>query len=73
MAKTRSPLQDLLVQDRVVPASAFAYVQCDVPLGMRLDEWRRERNRARRAAELEAHRARRQALVAHLRRCIGRR
>jgi hypothetical protein len=73
MAKTRSPLQDLLGKDRVVPASAFAYVQCDVPSDMRLDEWRRERNRARRAAQLEAHRARRRALVAHLRRCIGRR
>jgi hypothetical protein len=73
MTNARSPLQDLLVEGRVVPATALAYVHCDVPAGMRLDEWRRARNRARRAAEIDARRARRTALVANLRRWIGQR
>jgi hypothetical protein len=47
------------------PLHAFAYVHCDVPEGMRLDEWRRARNRGRRT--------RGKALVANLRRWIGQR
>jgi hypothetical protein len=73
MTNARSPLRDLLVEDRVVAATGFAYMHCDVPAGMRLDEWRRARNRARRAAEINARRERREALVANLRRCIGQR
>ncbi len=58
---------------RIAPATAFAYVDCDVPAGMTLDEWRLARNRARRAAPLDACRERRAAVVANLRRYIGRR
>lgn len=72
MTNTPSPRQGLLVADGDVPAIAFAYVQCDVPAGMSLGEWRVARNRARRAAEIETHRARPKALAANLRRCIGR-
>ena len=56
----------------MLPATAFAYVHCDVPATMTLDEWRRARGRARRAAAVELRRERREALVANLRRCIGR-
>jgi hypothetical protein len=73
MTNARSPLQELLVEDRIVPATAFAYVHCDVPVGMKLDEWRSARNRARRSAEIDARRARRTALVPNLRRWIGQR
>jgi hypothetical protein len=69
MRNAPSPLRDLVVENRVVPATAFVYVHCDVPASMRLDEWRLARNRARRAADRE----RRAALVANLRRCIGQR
>jgi hypothetical protein len=31
-------------------ATSFAYIQCDVPEGQTLAEWRRERDAARRAA-----------------------
>jgi hypothetical protein len=71
MRNAPSPLRDLLVEDRVLPATAFAYVQCDVPASMTLDEWRLAGNRARRAARLDARRERRAALVANLRRCVG--
>jgi hypothetical protein len=73
MRNPPSPLRQLLVEDRLLPATAFAYVQCDVPASMTLDEWRCARNRARRAARLDARRERRAALVANLRRWIGRR
>jgi hypothetical protein len=73
MRTARSPLRDLVVEDVVLPATAFVYVDCDVPAGMTLDEWRRSRNRARRIALLDAHRERRAALVANLRRCIDQR
>jgi hypothetical protein len=72
MRNAPSPLRDV-VENRVLPATAFAYVHCDVPTSMTLDEWRRGRNRARRAAELDARRERRAALVATLHRCVGRR
>jgi hypothetical protein len=68
-----SPLLDLVVEDGVLPATAFVYVHCDMPAGMTLDEWRLARNRARRAAPLVAHRERRTALVANLRGRIGQR
>ena len=71
MTNARSPLRDLLVEDRLVAVTGFAYMHCDVPAGMRLDEWRRARNRARRAAEIDARRARRRALVDNLRHCVG--
>jgi hypothetical protein len=54
-------------------ATVFAYVQCDVPASMTLADWRVARSRAHRSAELEARRERRAAVVANLRRCIGRR
>jgi hypothetical protein len=73
VTNARSPLQDLLVEEHVAPATAFAYVGCDVPAGMTLDEWRLARNRAPRAAEIDAQRERRNALVAKLRRRIGQR
>jgi hypothetical protein len=73
MRNAQSPLRGLVVEDRVLPATAFAYVQCDVPASMTLDEWRRAGNRARRAARLDARCERRAALVANLRQCIGRR
>ena len=53
--------------------AAFGYVRCDVPPGVTLDEWRLARNHARGAARLDAHRERRAALVANLRRWIGQR
>jgi hypothetical protein len=71
MSNAPSPLQGLVVDDRVLAATAFAYMHCDVPAGMRLDQWRLARNRARRAAEIHARRERREALVANLRRCVG--
>jgi hypothetical protein len=71
MRNAPSPLRDLVVENRVVPAAAFAYMQCDVPAGMTLREWRLARSRARHAAEIDARRRRRAALVANLRRCIG--
>jgi hypothetical protein len=73
MRNARSSHQDVRVEDRVAPATGFAYVHCDVPTGMRLDEWRCARNRARGAAEMAARRERREALVANLRHCVGRR
>ena len=73
MKNALSPLRDLVVEDRVATATAFVYVHCDVPAGMTLDEWRLARNRARRAAELDARREGRGALVANLRRWIGQR
>ena len=73
MTYARPSLQAVLIDERVEPATGFAYVHCDVPAGVTLDEWRRVRNRARRAAEIAAHRERRRALVAHVRRCIGQR
>jgi hypothetical protein len=72
MRNAPSPLRGLVMEDRVLPATAFAYVHCDVPATMTLDEWRRARGRARRAAAVELRRERREALVANLRRCIGR-
>jgi hypothetical protein len=71
MRNAPSPLRDLVVEDRFLPATAFAYVNCDVPACMTLAEWRRGRNRARRAAEIAVRRERRAALVAKLRRCTG--
>ena len=53
--------------------AAFVYVQCDVPAGVTLDEWRVARNHARRAPRPDAHRERRAGLVANLRRWIDRR
>jgi hypothetical protein len=73
MRNAPSPLRTLVAADRLLPATAFAYVHCDVPASMTLDDWRRARNRARRAAEIELRRERRAALVASLRRCIGQR
>ena len=73
MRNAPSPLRGLVVEDRLLPATAFAYVHCDVPTSMTLDEWRHARNRARRAAALDARHRRRAALVANLRRCVGRR
>jgi hypothetical protein len=73
MRNAPSPLRDLAVEDRVLPAAAFLYVQRDVPVGVTLDEWRLARDGARRGARLDARRERRAALVAHLRRWIGRR
>jgi hypothetical protein len=73
MRNAPSPLRALVMEDRLLPATAFAYVHCDVPASMTLDEWRRARNRARRAGEIELRRERRAALVANLRRCIGQR
>jgi len=64
MSNVPSPLAD---------ATAFAYIHCDVPANMTLDEWRLARNRARRAAATESRRERRTARVAGLRRWIGRR
>jgi hypothetical protein len=63
MTEERSPRH---AQDRLVPATAFAYVDCDVPPDMRLDEWRRAQNRARRAAKTDARRDRRKARIANL-------
>jgi hypothetical protein len=73
MTNAPSPLQELLLDDRLVHATGFAYMHCDVPAGMRLDQWRIARNRARRTAEVHARRERRKALLANLRRCTGRR
>jgi hypothetical protein len=73
MRTAPSPLRALVVEDGLLPATAFAYVHCDVPESMTLDEWRLARNRARRTASLDAHRERCAALVASLRRCIGQR
>jgi hypothetical protein len=73
MSNAPTPLRALVVEDRLLPATAFAYVHCDVPASMTLDEWRRGGNSARRAARLDARRERRGALVANLRHCIGRR
>jgi hypothetical protein len=55
------------------PATAFAYVHCDVPASMTLGDWRLARNHERRVAENEVRRERRAAVVANLRRCIGQR
>jgi hypothetical protein len=71
MNTTSSPFEALLVDDRLAAVTGFAYVQCDVPAGMRLDQWHAARNRARRSAETRARRERREALVAHLRRWTG--
>jgi hypothetical protein len=73
MKNAPSPIRNLFVEDRVLPATAFAYLHCDVPASMTLAEWRRTRNRARPAAEIERRRERRAALLAHLRRGIGQR
>jgi hypothetical protein len=73
MATTRSPLQDLLMEERVVAAIGFAYLQSDVPAGMRLDAWHFARKHARRDAAILARHERRRALVSSLRRGIGRR
>jgi hypothetical protein len=73
MRNAPSPLLELVGEDGVLPSTAFAYVHCDVPASMTLDDWRLDRNRARRTARLRAHSERRAALVAHLRRCIGQR
>jgi hypothetical protein len=73
MKNATTPLRALVVEDRLLPATAFAYVHCDVPASMTLDEWRLGRNRARRAARLGARRERRPGLVANLRRWIGQR
>jgi hypothetical protein len=70
MTDKRSPRQ---AQDRLVPAAAFTYVHCDVPPGMRLDEWRRTRDRARRTAKADARHDRRKARAASLRRRISQR
>jgi hypothetical protein len=70
MTDKRSPSQ---AQDRLVPATAFTYVDCDVPPGMRLDEWRRARNRARRTAKTDARHDRRKARAAGLRGRISQR
>jgi hypothetical protein len=70
MRNAPAPHGNVLLE-RALAATAFAYVHCDVPAGMTLAEWRRARNRARRAAEIEARRERRAALVMSLRRCIG--
>jgi hypothetical protein len=72
MKNAPSPLRSLCVDDRVLAATGFLYVHCDVPTGMRLDQWHFARNRARRAAVIHARRQRRAALVANLRRCIPR-
>jgi hypothetical protein len=32
-------------------ATSFSYIDCDIPDGQTLAEWRRERNAARRAAQ----------------------
>jgi hypothetical protein len=71
MRNAPSPLRGLVVEERALPVAAFVYVQCDVPAGVTLDEWRVARNHARRAPD--AHRERRTALVANLRRWIDRR
>jgi hypothetical protein len=73
MKNAPSPLRGLVVEERVLPVAAFVYVHCDVPAGVTLDEWRLARNHARRAARPCAHRERRAALVANLRRWIGQR
>jgi len=72
MTNTPSPLRSLHVDDSVLAATGFAYVHCDVPAGMRLDQWHHARNRARRAAAIRARRERRNAVVANLRRCFHR-
>jgi hypothetical protein len=69
MTNTPSPLQSLRIDDRILAATGFSYVHCDVPSDMRLDQWHVARNRARRAAEMSARRERRKAIVANLRRC----
>jgi hypothetical protein len=71
MKNAPSSLQELLVDDRLVAATGFAYMHCDVPAGMRLDQWHAARNRARRSAEMRARCERRKALVADLRRWTG--
>jgi hypothetical protein len=73
MTNAPTPLRALVAEDRLLPATAFVYVHCDVPARMTLDEWRLGRNRARRAARLDTRRERRAALVANLRCCIGQR
>jgi hypothetical protein len=45
MKNTPSPRQSLRVDDRVLAATGFAYVHCDVPSDMRLDQWHFARNR----------------------------
>ena len=69
MRNAPSQHRDVIVQERVLPAS-FAYIHCDVPANMTLREWRLARNRARRTAESKGRRERRAALVATLRRCM---
>jgi hypothetical protein len=69
---TPSPVRSLHVDDRLLAATGFAYVHCDVPAGMRLDQWHFALNRARRAAAIHARRERRKAIVENLRRCIRR-
>jgi hypothetical protein len=71
MTNSPSPLREALA-DRLLPATGFAYMHCDVPAGMRLDEWHVARVRARRAAQIDARRERRRALVGNLRRCAVR-
>ena len=73
MRNAPSSLRGLVVDNRVVPATAFAYMQSDVPAGMTLSEWRVARSRARRTADLDARRQRRAALVAKLSRWIDQR
>ena len=70
MTTTGSPLQGR-GGPVALPPTAFTYVHSDVPADMRLNEWRIARDRARHAAESAARRARRAALVASMRRCIG--
>jgi hypothetical protein len=72
MRQTPSPIRSLRVDERALAATGFAYVHCDVPSDMRLDQWHFARNRARRDAEILARRVRRGAVVANLRRCIRR-
>ena len=70
MNNAPSPLQSFRIDDRVLAATGFAYMHCDVPSDMRLDQWHFARNRARRAAAIHARRERRRAIVDNLRRCI---
>jgi hypothetical protein len=66
MRNAPAPLRALVVEDRLLPATAFVYVHCDVPASMTLDEWRLGRGRARRAARLDARRERRAARAARV-------
>jgi hypothetical protein len=70
MTNTPSRRWSLRVDDRALTATGFAYVHCDVPADMRLDQWHAARNRARRAAAIRARRDRRKAILASLRRCF---